>query len=258
MNKGNIFWGLVLIVFGGLFLLQNQGLIGNVFVFFWPVVLMLLGGWIILNVFWKSDAMGETFSVPLNGAKRVSYKFNHGAAQINIRGAAPAGMALVGSAGAAGEHKSQLSDDKLEVSVGTGPSFIPFLGPDGGMWRYQISSEVPVALVVEAGASTFDIDLQDTLTERVDLRIGASTVNVTMPARGASELSIEGGAATFTVCIPDGVAARINTVEGFVALNVAERFLQAESGLYASPDFDSATNRVLITVRAGVGSVNVK
>jgi len=260
MRRNNIFWGLVLILLGALFFLQQRGLIGNVFQLFWPITLMLVGGWIILNVFWKpSSADGESFSIPLGDAKNVKYKFSHGAAQISITGDAPAGTAIVGSSAVVGDHKSHSDGDSLNVRIETGPPFIPFLGPGDGVWRYQIAKDVPSALTIEAGASTFDIDLKDTLAARVELKIGASTVSVTMPARGASQLDIEGGAATFNVRVPDGVAARINTSESFVSLNVdTARFPESGSGVYQSPNFDSASDRVTIVVKAGVGSVNVK
>ena len=53
MKRDNIFWGAVLILFGVLFLLQNAGYIANVFALFWPLILILVGGWIVLGVFWK-------------------------------------------------------------------------------------------------------------------------------------------------------------------------------------------------------------
>jgi len=260
MRRDNVFWGAALIIFGVLFLLQQQGVIGNVFEFFWPVVLILLGGWIVLGVFWKPQmAAGEQFTVPLGTARHVRYRFSHGAAQIRIDGNAPTGTAIVGSSGTVGNHRSRSDGDRLEVKVETGPSFLPFLGPGEGVWHYQISNDVPATVTIEGGASTFDLDLRDTLTSEVELKVGASTVNVTMPAHGVSELDIEGGAATFNVRIPEGTAARINSLEGFVSLRVDEsRFPEGESGLYSSTDFDTAADRVLIVIKAGVGTVNIK
>jgi hypothetical protein len=259
MRRDNLVWGLALILFGVLFLLQKQGLISNVFEFFWPLVFILLGSWIVANVFWTPKAVaGETFTVPLSNAKHVRYRFNHGAAQIRIDGNAPAGTAMIGSSAVAGSYKSHSDGDRLEVKVETGPSFIPILGPGSGVWHYQVAKDVPITLTVEAGASQFDIDLKDTLASNLDLKVGACTVNVTMPAHGVCDLRIEGGAATFNVNVPEGVAARVNTAEGFVSLNVNEqRFPRSASGMYESANFDSAADRVLITVKAGVGSVNI-
>jgi hypothetical protein len=156
-------------------------------------------------------------------------------------------------------HHSRLDGDRLEVKVDTGPSFIPFVGPADGAWRYQITNDVPVSLTIEAGASTFEVDLKDVLASSIELKVGASTLDVTLPARGVSRLEIEGGVANFNLHIPEGAAARISSVEGFTALNVdTNRFPKLDSGVYQSPDFDAAPNRTEIRVRAGMGSVTVK
>lgn len=259
MKRDNIFWGGVLILFGVLFLLQAQGIINNVFRFFWPLILMMVGGWMIVNVYWKSDSpSGTTFNIPLGEARQVRYRFSHGAAQIRIQGNAPSGQALVGTSAVAADHHSHLSGDVLDVKVSTGPSFIPVLGPSEGAWHYQVTKDVPAVLTIEAGASTFEVDLKDTLVSRVELKVGASNVDVTMPARGSSVLDIEGGAATFNVRIPEGTAARIDRTEGFVALNVdTNRFPASDHG-YQSSNFDTAADRVSISLKAGVGTVTIK
>ena len=152
-----------------------------------------------------------------------------------------------------------MDGDRLEVKVDTGPSFIPIIGPSDGAWRYQITQEVPVSLTIEAGASTFDVDLGDVLASNIELKAGASTFNMTLPARGVSRLEIESGAANFDLHIPEGTAGRLSSVEGFTSLNVdANRFPQLESGVYQSPDFDSSPNRTEIRVRAGMVSVTMK
>src|SRR5512134_883729 len=98
MKRDNIFWGGVLILLGVLFLLQTQNIIPSVFPYLWPLALILIGGWMVLNVYWRPTPSDEdTFSMPLGEAKRVKYKFSHGAGEIEITGGAPMGRALVGS-----------------------------------------------------------------------------------------------------------------------------------------------------------------
>ena len=201
----------------------------------------------------------QTCALPIYEAKSVRYNFSHGAAQIEIAGSAPTGMAIVGSAAAGMNHQSRLDGDRLDVKVETGPSMIPFIGPNGGLWRYQITKDVPVTLTIEAGASTFDVDLKDTLTTRIEVKVGASTVNMTLPAHGVSLVDIEGGAATFNLRIPEGTAARISAKEGFSALNVDKnRFAQIDMGVYESFNFNSVSDRCEISIKAGMASVTVK
>ncbi|MCI0549513.1 MAG: hypothetical protein L0287_01015 [Anaerolineae bacterium] len=260
MRRDNIFWGIALILFGVLLFLQERGIIANIFIYFWPLTLILVGGWLILSMYWRPDQSSEeTFSVPLGEAKRVEYKFSHGAGQIEINGMAPSGMALVGTTAVGMNHRSKLNGDRLEVHVEAGPSFVPFIGPSQGIWRFHLTQEVPVTLVVDAGASSIEIDLRDVQATRVELNTGASSSNVTMPAHGVSLLDVEAGAASVNIRVPEATAARIRVQEGAIAVNVdTNRFPRLDSGLYQSSNFDNAVDRAEINVESGLGSVSVK
>jgi hypothetical protein len=260
MKRDNAFWGGVLILAGVLLYLQGQGYIDNVFRYFWPLALILVGGWIILGVYWKPAPSAEdTFIIPLGTARHVKYNFSHGAGQLEISGGAPAGQALVGTAATGMNRSSHLSGDRLDVRVEAGPSFMPFVGPDGGVWRFQLAQDTPASVTVESGASSLNIDLTDVLATHVVLKTGASSANVTMPARGASILDVETGAASINIRVPDVTAARIRIKDGVTAVNVdTNRFPRLDSGIYQSANFDVSQNRTEITVESGLGSVTVK
>ncbi len=260
MRQDNIFWGSVLILVGVLFYLQTQGYVTDIFKYFWPLALILVGGWIILGVYWKPErSADETFSIPLNTAQSVKYNFSHGAGQLEIGGGAPTGRALVGTSGIGMNRRSNLNGDRLEVRVEAGPSFIPFIGPNEGIWRFQLTQDVPVLLTVESGASFLNIDLTDVLATHLALKTGASSANVIMPARGASLLDVEAGAASINIRVPDVTAARIRVKEGVTAVNVdTNRFPRLDSGIYQSANFDASQNRTEINLESGLGSVSVK
>lgn len=260
MRRDSIFWGIALIVLGVLFFLQGQGYIGNIGPYIWPVALILVGAWIILGVYWKrSPSDVESFAIPLGAAQTVKYSFAHGAGQLEIGGGAPAGQALVGTSAVGMNRSSQLNGDRLDVRVEAGPSFIPFVGPEQGVWRFQLAQDVPVLLTVESGASSLLIDLSDVLATRFSLKTGASSSNITMPARGASILDVESGAASINVRVPDVTAARIRVKQGVMAVNVdTSRFPQLDSGLYQSANFDASQNRTEINIDSGVGSVTIR
>jgi hypothetical protein len=260
MRRDNTFWGGVLILLGALFFLQKQGIIPSIVPYLWPLALILFGGWLILSVYWRPESSeSEKFDIALLDAKSVRYRFSHGAGQIVIQGGAPTGKALVGSSAAGMNEKSHLDGDKLDVHVEAGASFIPFVGPSDGTWRFQLTQDVPVTLKVETGASQLDMDLTDVLASHIELETGASSSNVVMPARGSSLLNLEAGAASINITVPNGVSGRIRIKEGLTSLNVDKnRFPQVDSRLYQSPDFDTATNRAEISVEAGLGSITIK
>jgi len=259
MRRDNIFWGVALILLGALFFLQQQGIIKNVFTYIWPLALILVGGWMVLTVFWKTEHSAEQFDIALQNAKSVRYSFAHGAGQFEIKGGAPVGKALVGSSATGMNQSSHLTGDRLDVKVEAGPSVVPFIGPATGVWRYQLTQAVPVTLKVEAGASRLEIDLTEIRATHFELSTGASSTDLTVPARGASVLDIEAGAAAINIRVPEATAARIRVKDGVTAMNVDQkRFPQLDSGMYQSANFDSAPDRAEITIEGGMGSVTVK
>jgi hypothetical protein len=259
MKRDNIFWGVALILLGALFFLQQQGIIKNVFTYIWPLALILVGGWMVLTVFWKPEHSAEQFDIALQNAKSVRYSFAHGAGQFEIKGGAPAGKALVGSSATGMKDTTRLDGDRLEVRIEAGASFVPFVGPDDGVWRFQLTQEVPVTISVETGASQLDMDLRDVLASQIRLQTGASNSSVVLPARGASILDLSAGAASIDIRVPDGVSARVRIKEGLTSMNVdTGRFPQVDSRMYQSADYDTNPNRAEINVEAGLGSITVK
>ena len=260
MRRDNIFWGTALILVGVLLFLQTQGIIGNIFRYFWPLALILAGGWIILNVYWPpARSEEETFFVPLGTAKSARFKFSHGAGQIQITGGASVGQALVGSSAVGMNKHSHIDGDRLEVRVEAGPSFVPFIGPSQGVWRFQLTQEIPSTLIVESGASSLDIDLRDVPATRVVLKTGASSSNVTVPAHGVSLVDVEGGVASVNIRIPETTAARIRVEEGVNSVSVdTNRFPRLDTGIYQSSNYDMAVDRSEINIEAGLGSVTVR
>lgn len=262
MKRGNIFWGLVLIILGGLFLLQTQRIITDVLGWFWPLFLILLGVWVIGERFLpRGGASGETFSIDLQGAARLELDFDHGAGSVVMTGGAPAGVALTGSQGTGMDINSQLSGETLTVDLNAGPTFLPFLGPEGGEWRFQVTQEVPVHLKVDAGASSLDFDFTNVKLAFLGVDTGASTLKVKLPANaGHTLVNVESGAATIDLAVPAGVAARIRMEQGASSVHIDQaRFplTVAMGNLYQSPEYDGAANQVEINLEGGANTVKI-
>ena len=259
MRRDSLFWGGALIILGVLLYLQTQGIINNVFQYLWPLALMLVGIWLILGVYWKpAPVPGDTFSIPSGSAQTIHYNFSHGVGQLDISGGAPAGEALVGTSGTGMNTRSHVTGDQLDVRVEAGPSFLPFIGPSEGIWRFQISRDLPVLLTVESGASSINIDLKDVLARHLAVKTGASSVNVTLPAQGVCLFDLDGGATTVNILVPEATAARIR-VDGVTSMDVdTNRFPRLERDIYQSTNFDEAGDRAEININSGLGKISVK
>jgi hypothetical protein len=262
MRRGDIFWGGILIILGGLFLLQANHMISDVFGWFWPLFFVLLGVWILVGRYLPGMNVdsGEQFTIDLQGATQVAFDLDHGAGTVRLTGGAPSGVAVTGTQATGMDTHSHLSGDRLEVKLEAGPSFIPFLGPDSGTWLIQLTQDVPLTLDVDSGASRLDFDLTDLKVTHLSVDTGASSLDLKLPAQAGNTLvDIESGAATLDLSVPQGVAARVRTRQGASSIQIDQtRFPLRDTGLYQSADYDTAANKVEINLSGGANTVNVR
>jgi hypothetical protein len=178
---------------------------------------------------------------------------------VEITGGAPAGVLADGNSGAGMNVSNKMDGTLAKVRVESGPTFIPFIGPGEGVWRFRLTDAIPLSIKVESGASNLHIDLNNLKVKSFKLDTGASSVQLNLPQKAESMVvDIDGGATSINVHVPQGLEARIK-VEGLLALNLDQaRFPRQASGYYESAGYASATNRVDISVDGGAGSVNIQ
>lgn len=261
MGRGSLFWGGVLILLGILFALQAANVIQDVFGWFWPLFLILLGVTLLVS-HTGIASLQETslFSIDLDDASRLMLEIDHGAGAVKISGGAPDGTALRGTKGATMNYKSHRNGETLAIDLDAGPSFLPFLGPENGAWQFQITDAVPVSIKMECGMASLDFDFTDTKLEFLGLEMGAASLNLKLPAQaGRTLVDIESGAASLNITIPQDVAARIRLEQGASSQSIdTARFPQVGEGWYESPDFERAEHRAEINLEGGANSVIVR
>ena len=261
MRRGEIFWGALLVILGGLFWLKTAGyLTGDVWGWFWPLFIIAAGVWILVGrgTYPRRGWADESFSVPLQGAKEASLRIDHGAGRINIGAGASSGDFLTGVKGVGMNQSVELRGGHLDVKIEAGPSFIPFIGPEGGVWRYQLDASVPTSINIHSGASRLDLDFTDLQVTRFSFEGGASNLNLTLPARVQNTLvDIQAGAASIELRVPEGVSLRLRS-KSAGSLNVDEsRFPRRDPDMYQSADYDSAQHRADVSVQGGATSLRV-
>jgi hypothetical protein len=261
MSRTALFWGIVLILLGVVLGLQAAGLIsGSVWGYIWALLLIFLGIWVISSIYYKPKFdESHQLIVPRKNAQQAEFTFDFGAASLILTGGASPDAALEGLSGTTLDLRSEYLDDKVIVQVNAGPSFIPFLGPDGWSWRFRLNNDLPTTLKLESGASSIDLDLTDIKVSHLKLETGASSSKIILPARAGKTLfEVEGGAASFDIRVPEGVAARVRVLQGASSVRVDEnRFPVTSKGFFQSPDYDTAPNSVEMVLDTGAGSFNI-
>jgi len=275
---GPIFWGLVLIGFGLLFLANvlSAGAfdVGEFLGRWWPLLLVLLGLWLVVQAvverrWWATRVTGgtggtagawsagasETLSLDLAGATSAQVEVGFGAGEL-VLGRAPAGKLVEGTfdGGVRPEIRGpgHVRLGREMPAWGWGP------GRWAHGWRFGVTGEVPLALTVETGASRNELDLTELRVMDLVVRTGAAETIVRLPREaGVTRARIDAGAASVRVFVPPEVALRIY---GRVQIGTNDvdtrRFPPTPTG-WSSPDFDGAANRVELAITGGLATLQV-
>ena len=263
MRRGAYFWGGFFVLLGILSLLQSVGIIKvDVWLLFWPLVMILLGVWVLVAPILRRRAgFMEQVNIPLSGAARAKIRINHGAGRFYIQGNAEAGTLVSGSFGGGLKVMTHQDGDELEVRMRTPESFFPGLWFPGDSldWKFQLNNTMPIKLSLNTGASESEINLTGLQVTDLCLQTGASSTSITMPdGAGLTNVVIEAGVASVSVRIPVGVAGRIRSRSGLASVNVDKNRFPYQEGAYQSVDYATAVNKVDILIQAGLGSIEVK
>jgi len=255
---GPIFWPILLIAVGVLFLMSNLGLLP----FspwelwqFWPLILVVIGLDIMLEVaLGKGRAGGEQLSIDRDTLPEAEVSFEFGAGKLKLEAGASAGKLLEGEF--ADDVEYQLRDRRLKVY--SRPEWWGWWGWHERRWTARLTSDIPLKLRFQVGACQTDLDLSDLKVTDLVLESGAADTRVRFPREaGMTRARIKAGAASVELAVPDGVSARIKSAVAIGSFVVdTRRFLRSGSG-YESPDYATAANKLDLSVEGGVGSVSV-
>ncbi|MEE8390993.1 MAG: hypothetical protein V3S14_09395, partial [Anaerolineae bacterium] len=233
----------------------------------WPLFLILLGAWTLWGVFFsRQSTETEEATIPLEGAAQARILVKHGAGRLRVDSGAGPGELLTGTFGGGLDQRVKRAGDTLNVEMRMPPvMFPPFVFPwtwGAGHtldWSLSLNNEVPITLEFDTGAGKAQLDLTDLRVTDLRVRTGASSTDVTLPANaGHTQAKINAGAASVSVRVPSGVAARIQAGGGFVSVNVDGNRFPRTGGVYQSPDYETASNKVDLKIETGVGSIHVR
>jgi hypothetical protein len=237
------------------------------------VVLVVGAVWINMATSSPTDT-AITTSVPtdLQGATQATVTVRFGAGQLTIGPILQppptlANMTFQGPEQLAPQPRYTVSSagvGQLEYQSSShgAPGFAPFVDgrADGAQMDLTLTPNAPItALTIQTGATDAHIDLSKLQVGSLEMSIGAATTWLRFPeAAGLTTAHITGGASTLTIQVPQGVAAQIQMRGGLSTVNVDQsRFPRVNDNLYRSTDYDTATNKVDLSIETGVTTIQV-
>jgi hypothetical protein len=262
-KRSSLFWGLVLIILATLLLLHQLGVLpGDMWGYFWPIFLILMGIWLIAGFLFRKGKKIEvqSVSIPLQNAKSASIKLEHGAGKLSIQAGAASSDVLTGKFGSEIKNWSKLNGDDLQIDLRPYPQFWSWYPGERLDWDISLNKEIPIKLKIDSGASSSRLDLSQLKVVDLDIDTGASNLDMTLPAAaGNTHVDIDAGASSITIHIPDKVACRIVLKTGMSSISInTKRFPMVEKSIYLSQDYATSENKADITIDSGVGSVRIE
>jgi hypothetical protein len=255
---GPIFWPILLIVVGVLFLMSNLDLLS----FdpwqlwrLWPLILVVIGLDIVLSVVWPRGRTGsESLSIDQNSLSEAEVSLEFGAGELDVEAGASPGKLLEGEF--TDDVEYQLRSQRLKVY--SRPEWWGWWNWRERRWNVRLTRDIPLKLRLQVGACQADLDLSDLRVTDFSLETGAADTRVHFPREaGMTRAQVKAGAASVKLSIPEGVAARITSAVAIGSFHVdTQRFPRSGSG-YESPDFATAANKLDLRIEGGVGEVRV-
>src|SRR5438128_413094 len=254
----SIFWGIVLVVLGVLFLLSNLDINLN-WNIIWPVVLIALGFGLLVATVGPGGASADVDSAEArDGLTKAKLEVAVVSGRIELR-SADIGDQLFRTHI---EHAGTAPEVNLDRATGT-VRISQRLDWFAGARRLRIDAQVTDAIPWEFGCSTGairgDFDFSSTELTGFECRTGASQIdlNVAVP-KGNVPIRIEGGALTVNIVRPAGSAIRVQASGGAVQLRGdGARLDGIGTREWRSNEFDAAVEGYDVTVQGGALRVNV-
>jgi hypothetical protein len=269
MRRGSFFWGSIILLVGLALLVNNifPGLFQGVGIWniIWPLVIVGVGVWFLFGqTMGARNVETQQISVPLENATDADVHLYHGAGRLNVRATGTPGQLVSGSCVGGAEVNVSHSGPSVRLDLRSKAASYAFGFPNvsgayGFSWDLVLTPEVPLRLALETGASESSLDLRDLKVTDFELKTGASSTMVTLPAQaGMTRVKVSSGAASVKLFLPEGVAGHIQVQSGLAGINIDQnRFPPVGSG-YETPGYATAANKADIFIETGVGSVEIR
>jgi hypothetical protein len=297
MKLSSLFWGVLFVLIGGLFLLNNLGVLSVDWTTVWRLWPMILVFWglsilvgkqrppwyavvlmIVLMVFmvvafatteWihgdfdvaVGDSNTQSFEEPMSpGTEHATFRLQSGAGKFIIRDTT---TQLVKAQTEVSFGKYDMSREQTDNSTYV---TLDFRGRSRS-WNFrhgrnraevQLNTRPIWNVYVDVGAASANFDLTPYKVEELRLNAGASSLKVRLGDRSEeTRVRIKTGASSTTVEVPESVGCEVRLHTALSGKRI-RGFEKVSSNRYQTANFEDAAKKISIDVEAGVSQVTVE
>ncbi len=288
-----VFWGLLLILIGGIALAGNFNLVKvqwGVLWRLWPLFIVVAGLsilafkhviWQIISIILSVATVAAIAWILLGGASQ----FGVGAMQksnetVQVTSVDVKSLLVAVDAGAS-QIKISTSDQKEAVIAELNSNYsklkqssaiegavqkvnLSMIPSNGWLvdmkneWDVKMSRALPINLTLNAGACDADIDMSEAELSTVDIDSGASSLLLSLgDNQDLANVKIDSGASSITIRIPKDSGVMLGFDDGLNSKELAD-LKHVDNKTYKSDNYDIATKKVNIIAKIGVSSFKIE
>lgn len=289
---GKIFWGLLLMLIGGLVLAGNFGFINvnwtnlwklwPLFIIaaglsilslrhiIWRIFLIILAiltlgivAWTLVSDFSYSNLTQNhesSVQITSNNIKRAEINIKAGAGSINITSASQSEVAKA-------NLESNFTDLVEQSSVIGDRQIIDFsMGTKSNWWTNHIKNvldisltrDLPLTLNVDAGATQTNIDMSQAQLTAMNLKIGASSLVIRLgDKQDVVAVNIESGVSSITIQVPIASGVQLK-IDGGLSSNHLADLTEVSEKIFESPDYIKSAKKINIVSKIGLSAFTIE
>ncbi len=295
MKFRNIFWGLILIVFGILFTLENLNVIDfdwynlwrlwPVIIIMWGIsilpakdvikvalVLLVLAGSVFYmlndNVRWRdvgddytemsSHAVNQDFQVPFeDSVLTATLTMEMAAGTFDLRDVTDQ-LIDFKKGGSIIDYKYSVKQEDTDTKIRIMmEDNIRYKSKNGNRVEVKLNPEPLWNLDFEVGAADVKLDFTDFRVNSVDIEGGAAAFYLKFgDLHNNTHVDIEAGASSIDLKVPESSGCQLK-INTVLSGRSISGFEKIEHGLYRTANFDEATNKIYLEVDAAVSSYSI-
>jgi hypothetical protein len=146
------------------------------------------------------------------------------------------------------------------------PRSIRVAGGTGEITMALPNSTEPYSATINAGVGRSSLSIPGDTTVKLSARMGTGELNVSIGDNANVTARISGGVGATNLVLPANAAVRIEAKAGLGDINIPASIprisgggeMWDRGGIYQTPDYDTAPNRITIYFEAGIGALNVQ
>ena len=258
-------WPLALIILGAGFIFSKEKRSGWFLASIIVLVLVLSGS----LIWWSHDVSGtnQTRSQTIvsenyySEASSLEVNINYGAADLRVSETSDS-KAIVGTIDSFGEPSvtKEIKDGKEKIIINQlkeGPRLWGVSNTKNKL-DFKINDKVPLDLIINTGASKFDLNLENINLNKLNINCGASSGNIKIgQSKKEINVTIKSGASNFNLSLPKDAGLNINNKSGLSSTNFGDIGLNRNDKNYKSENYDSAMQKINLSFETGASSIKI-